>query len=232
MEFDVHLHTIASGHGNACTITDMVKAAKQKNLRMIGISDHGPDTILAPKPAYFQNLRLAPRKRSGLDIIYGAELNILDYTGAVDLPDPILSGLDYAIISMHTANIRPGTSAQNTNAYIKAMEHPAVKIIGHCDDHNYPVDYEQLMKAAITNNVVFEINNQSLSPDSYRGNTQEANRRILELAAKYRQPVLLSSDSHGTDHIGDFQYALELIKAVKFPDELILNHSAWRGHRQ
>ena len=31
-EFDIHTHTIASGHGSAATITDMVKTAHTKQL--------------------------------------------------------------------------------------------------------------------------------------------------------------------------------------------------------
>ena len=30
-EFDIHTHTIASGHGSCATITDMVKAAKARD---------------------------------------------------------------------------------------------------------------------------------------------------------------------------------------------------------
>jgi len=31
-EFDIHTHTIASGHGSAATITDMVKTARTQHL--------------------------------------------------------------------------------------------------------------------------------------------------------------------------------------------------------
>ena len=52
-EFDIHTHTIASGHGSAATITDMVKTARTQHLNMLGISDHGPATLGGGKPAYF-----------------------------------------------------------------------------------------------------------------------------------------------------------------------------------
>lgn len=55
-EFDIHTHTIASGHGSAATITDMVKAARTQHLNMLGISDHGPATLGGGKPAYFRIL--------------------------------------------------------------------------------------------------------------------------------------------------------------------------------
>lgn len=145
---------------------------------------------------------------------------------AVDLDDKILEKLDYAIISMHLPNKKPDTIEKNTFAYINAMNHPKVKIVGHCDDVKYPVDYEALIVAAIHYHVVLEVNNSSLSPDGYRGDTRENIRTILRLSQKYNHPIVLSSDSHGTEHIGDFQYALELIRELAFPETLILNTSS------
>ena len=39
---DIHTHSIASGHGTSCTISDMAKEASRKGLKLLGISDHGP----------------------------------------------------------------------------------------------------------------------------------------------------------------------------------------------
>ena len=64
-EFDIHTHTIASGHGSAATITDMVKTARTQHLNMLGISDHGPATLGGGKPAYFRNLTYAPKNPDG-----------------------------------------------------------------------------------------------------------------------------------------------------------------------
>jgi len=225
MEFDLHLHTIASGHATRCTITDMSKKAAERSLKLIGISDHGPASNVSARPSYFQSLANAPRRRCDIEVLYGAELNILDFEGNVDLSDDILSRLDYAIISMHLPIFRPGTVNQNTLAYIKAMDHPRVRFIGHPDDSRFPVDYEELIKAAAAKNVLLEINNNSLSPDGYRGNSKPNLIQILELCLKYQSPLLLSSDSHGNDHIGDFQYALTLIHEIGFPEHLILNRS-------
>ena len=226
MELDVHLHTISSGHATSDTMTAMAQSAAAKNLKMIGFSDHGPATAGSAKPSYFRSLHNAPKRRWGVDILYGVELNILDYNGQIDLPDQILTGLDYGIISMHIANIRPGSAKENTAGYIEGMKHPNVKIIGHCDDNHYPVNYESLLAAAIKHGVVFEINNSSLSPEGYRGDTTANNRRILELCKKYNHPVLLASDSHGIDHIGNFQYAKALLNTISFPKHLILNYSS------
>jgi len=226
MEFDLHLHTIASGHGTLCTITDMAKAASEKGLKIIGISDHGPASAAAARSAYFRGLSQAPRHRFGIELLYGAELNILDTEGNVDLDDSILSQLDYAIISMHIPTCKPQTKAENTNAYIKAMNHPNVRFIGHPDDTRFPVDYDKLLEAAVKHQVMLEINNRSLAPDSYRGDTRSNIAAILNLSKQYQYPLLLSSDSHGTEQLGDFRYILEILHQTDFPEHLILNHSA------
>ncbi|MEE1315212.1 MAG: phosphatase [Faecalimonas sp.] len=225
-EFDPHLHCIASGHGTTDTITDLAKQAKARQLNMIGLTDHGPATPHAGRSSYFRNLKYAPRKRCGIDILYGVELNILDYAGGVDLEDEILETLDYAIISMHLPTIRPGSVEENTFAYVNAMAHPQVKIIGHCEDTRYPVDYEALLIAARHYGVVFEINNCSLSPEGYRGDVRENVRTILELCKRYRHPIVLSSDSHGKKNVGQFKYAAEMLKETRFPKELVLNRSS------
>ncbi len=228
IQFDLHTHTIASGHATTATITDMAKSAAAKNLKMLGISDHGPATLGGGRISYFRNLAYAPRKRLGVEMLYGVEVNIMDNKGTLDLDDTILKNLDYAIASMHRPVIKPGTIEENTAAYIAAMKNPYVRIIGHCDDVKYPVDYFALVQAAMKNHVFLEINNSSLSPDGYRGNTKANNLMILNLCKHFHYPVLLSSDSHGSEHVGDFSYALELVKLAEMPEELILNYSLWR----
>lgn len=224
-ELDLHTHSIASGHGTTHTITDLAKEAAIRGLHLLGIADHGPATSGSSKASYFRNLKYAPKKRCGIDVLYGVELNILDQNGTVDLDDEILEQLDYAIISQHLPNRKPTTVEENTFAYINAMNHPKVKIIGHCDDTRYPVDFEALIIAAKHYDVVLEINNASLEPDGYRHNTRENIKKILNLCKKHNHPVILSSDSHGVKHVGDFQYAMELVQATGFPRELILNYS-------
>lgn len=224
-EFDVHTHTIASGHGSSATMTDMAKAAQAAGLKMIGISDHGPKTLGGGRVSYFRSLAFAQPKRLGVRMLYGAEANILNIEGKLDLEDSILEKLDYVIASIHRPVFKCGTEAENTAAYIHAMENPYVNIIGHCDDQKFPVDYFALFQAAMKNHVLLEINNSSLSPDGYRGDTRYADLILLNLSRYFNYPVLFSSDSHGTKHVGDFRYAEELAKLAEVPDDLILNYS-------
>lgn len=222
-ELDPHTHSLSSGHASHSTITDLAKQAASVGLSAIGITDHGPATLDAGREAYFRNLAYAPKKRCGIEILYGIELNILDYKGTVDLDDEILKNLDYGIISMHTPNIKPGSIEENTFAYINAMKHPRVKIVGHPEDVKYPVDFEALVIAAKHYGVAIEMNNASLSPDGYRGDVKENVLAILELCKKLWCPIVISSDSHGTAHVGDFTYAAEIVRKVSFPEPLIMN---------
>lgn len=224
-QLDIHTHTIASGHGTSCTIADMAKVAYSKGLSLLGITDHGPATMCSCKPSYFRSLAMAPKKRCGVELLYGVELNILDYEGSVDLDSDTLSVLDYAIASIHPKNLKPGSRSENTNAYIAAMKNPLVKMIGHCDDTKYNVDYEALVQAAKENKILLEINNSSLSPNGYRGDTAQNNLELLKWCKKYRMPIVLSSDSHGTEHIGDIEYAEKFAIDFGYPADLIFNYN-------
>ncbi len=226
MEIDIHTHSIASGHYTTDTVTDLARAASAKGLKILGVSEHGPAIPHSCQVNYFRNLAFAPSVRLGVRILYGAEVNILNQEGKLDLDDSIMQRLDYCIAGMHMPCIRPGTVKENTNAYIQAMKNPFVKVLAHPDDTKYPADYRQLVEAAMEYHVFLEINNSSLSPNGYRGAAKENDLRILELCREYHYPVLLSSDSHGKEHVGDFTYALALVKEADFPARLILNRSA------
>ena len=222
---DIHTHCIASGHGTQDTITDMARAAAERSLQLLGLSDHGPATPGAADSSYFRNLLLAERKRFGVSLLYGAELNILNGNGDVDLDDSLIQALDYAFVSIHPPTFRADSIASYTDAYIRAMQHPGVRFLGHPDDGRFPVDYERLLSAARENHVYPEINNASLMPDAYRTDGRRNSMQILSLCKKMQLPVLLSSDSHGKKHVGDMKYILPLLIECDFPQRLVLNSS-------
>lgn len=220
---DIHTHCIASGHGTQDTITDMAREAAKRSLPVLGISDHAPATPGSAGSSYFRSLLLAPRKRFGVSLFYGVELNILNEKGDVDMEDDLIQALDYAFISIHPPTFRAGTAESNTDAYIRAMKHSGVRFLGHPDDGRFPVNYERLLSSARENSIYPEINNASLMPDAYRTEGRRNSMRILTLCRELRLPVLLSSDSHGKAHIGDMKYILPLLAECGFPPELVIN---------
>lgn len=221
---DIHTHSIASGHGTSCTISEMAKKASSQGIKLLGITDHGAATLAAGTPSYFRSLTFSPRKRFGVELLYGIELNILNTNGDVDLDEELLSKLDYAIASMHWQNYRGRTVAENTEAFLNVMKNPHVKILGHCDNPAYPVDYDTIVACAKENDVILEMNEASLAPYSYRGDTRENCTEILHCCQKYQVPIVLSSDSHGKEHVGDFTHAAEFVHQQMFPESLILNN--------
>ncbi len=243
LPIDLHTHTVASGHGTTNTIADLAKTAYGKGMLLLGVSDHGPATPGSCQESYFRNLKSAPKNRAGVRILYGAEANILDEQGHLDLSEPILSGLDFCIASIHPQTFRSPAYHRfsfwdrrqvaedteeakfyNTQAYIRAMERPYVNIIGHPDDPHYPIDFAQFVEAALQNHVIIEVNEASLVPGGYRGDTKENMTAILKLCRQKQLPILLSSDSHGAKGVGEVPYSEALIKEVEYPNELIVNY--------
>ena len=222
---DLHTHTCASGHGTNDRITDLAKEAARRHMETLGISDHGPATTGSAGLSYFRSLFLCEKKRFGIQLLYGAEANILDTEGHLDIPDDILSGLDFCIVSMHRPIYTSGSATENTKAYIRAMRHPGVKIIGHCDDSRFPVDYNELLQAAQSMGVMPELNNVSLLPDSYRKDCRANAAAMLRTCETLSCPVILSSDSHGRKHVGDVAEAIKLLRELDFPKQLIAHFS-------
>ena len=73
-----------------------------------------------------------------------------------------------------------------------------------------------------------EINESSLRPGGYRGDTRLCCRELLTWCSRLDTPVLLSSDSHGPAQIGDFPYAEAFLHEEIFPESLILNNQLSR----
>ncbi len=219
---DLHTHTVASGHAYS-TLQESIAAAKEMGLKCLGISDHGPEMLGGPHVMYFWNLKIVPRQYGELKLLCGAEANIMDMEGRLDLDDFTLSRLDYCIASMHGPCFKAGTAKENTDAAIKAMKNPYVKILGHPDDSRYPMEYERLVQAAIDERVLLEVNNSSLHPLAARQGAKENILTMLRLCKKYQCPVILGTDSHISYTIGNFEWVEELLEEVDFPQELIVN---------
>ena len=84
VEIDTHTHTLASGHAYN-TMNEMAKAAADKGLKGLAITEHAPEMPGTCHLYYFQNLRIVPRKRFGIELLLGTELNIMNAEGKVDL---------------------------------------------------------------------------------------------------------------------------------------------------
>ena len=178
--FDLHTHTVASGHAY-CTIREMAKAASEKGLEVLGITEHAPAMPGTCHNFYFHNMKVVPREMYGIRLLMGTELNILDTDGKVDLEERELKNMDIAIASLHIPCMKPGTKEENTEAYLNVMKNPYVNIIGHPDDGRYQVDYRALVQGARDYGKVLELNNHSLEPSCFRKDARENDLEMLKL---------------------------------------------------
>lgn len=221
---DLHTHTVASGHATG-TIEEMADAAKNAGLEIYGITDHAVTMPGTCSMEYFEDMVENKKQFEGIDVLYGVELNIIDYDGTVDMDNSILKKMDVVIASIHAGiGYEPGYIDENTAAVIGAIRNPYINIIGHPDDGNIPLNYSAVIEEAINNNTIIEINNNSLTSGCWRGNTRENIRRILELCKKNDYPVLIDSDAHCVENVGRHVESVRFLKENEFPRELILNY--------
>ncbi len=66
---DIHTHTIFSVYAYGA-IREMVFAAKEKGLALLGISEHAPGIHGTCNPFYYLNLSVIPREIYGVEILH------------------------------------------------------------------------------------------------------------------------------------------------------------------
>ena len=227
ISLDVHTHTIMSGHAYS-SLQEMVVAAQQKNLDILGITEHAPGIPGTCNPIYFRNLHVVPRQMGNLRLLLGAELNILDTKGTLDLDEFYYKKLDIRIAGIHLLCWEGGTIEENTQGMINAIRNPWTQIISHPGDGTAELLFEPIVLAAKESKTLLEINNSSLNPRRNKESALKNNLEILRLCKKYEVPVVLGSDAHISSAIGDFGFIWPLLQETEFPDKLIMNYEPER----
>lgn len=241
---DTHTHTLASGHAYS-TIEENLRAGKEQGLELVGITDHFssffvPSTDFACF-GFFINKKALPEVWHGVRLLFGAEVDIVDLKGNLfghDLYIPypnkngvkltyeegILNRLDYLIASVHYKDFAANsTVVENTELYIKALEHENVKILGHIGRSGLEFDIDEVVKAAKSLNKMIEINEASF------GHGETVRERCLKVAlacAKYGTKIAVNSDAHSSFEIGKYPNTENFLDEIDFPVELIGNRDA------
>lgn len=222
-EADTHTHTIASGHAYN-TIMEMARAAADKGLKAIAITDHAPAVMGAPTEMYFSNYYIIGRELFGLRLLMGVELNILN-DGTVDLPEWVLKRQDIALASIHVTTYKNVGIEENTKNVLKIMDNPYIDILAHPDDSKMPIDYEQIVSKCAENGMIMEVNEHSYR-SHLRENCEENVKTYLQLCKEKHVYVTIGSDAHWIDRVGVHNLAEEVMHKVDFPEELVLNSNA------
>lgn len=225
IKVDTHTHTIVSGHAYS-TIKEMAEMAHENGMEALALTEHAPEMPGTCCSFYFMNLKILPRKRYGIDLLFGAELNIMDESGKVDLSESVLQKMDITVASIHTPCFSgKRTKERVTEAYVNAMKNPYINIIGHPDDERFPIDYEVLVKAAKETGTLLEVNNSSLRALGSRQNANENVRKMLKYCKMYNVPIATGSDAHVDLEVGVFDQTEQILKECDFPEELVVTTS-------
>ena len=159
---DLHMHTNVSQHAYS-TLDEMARAAKEAGLLAFGVTDHGPEMMDGAIAHHFLCLKGLPKEIRGMRFYAGAEVNIKDYQGNVDLPEAIMKTLDFVIASYHVEAIQPSTEKAHTDGWLGVVEDPLIDCLGHIGNPVFQCDYEAVVKACAKYHKLIEINSNSFS---------------------------------------------------------------------
>ena len=176
-----------------------------------------------PHAYHFSNQTAIPDVLFGLRVLKGIEANVMDRRGRLDLDEFRLSKLDIVAVGLHSVCSPYGSKKENTTMMVEAMQNPFVDIVVHPGNPEYLVDEETIVKAAAHYDVALEVNNSSLTV-SRKGSLPHCDN-IVSLAKTYGTKLIVGSDSHYCETVGEFSVAAELLAKHGVLPEQVLNTS-------
>ena len=218
---DLHLHSEWSDGSDP--LEKMIEAAADKGYEYMALTDHssgrGIANGLSPQRLEAQiGLLRTLQERYPISILCGSEVDIRA-DGTLDYSDELLDQLDVVVASVHSAMGQD--SATMTRRIIKAMEHPAVTIIGHLSTRllgqREPVqlDLEAVLHAARATSTALEIN---ASPERLDLKDSHAHR-----ARELGVPLVINTDSHHHAHLGKRRFGVAVARRAWCESVHVLN---------
>lgn len=199
----------------------MVDAARRHHYQYLGVTDHAPLLTMermTKDKALAQRAALRALGGHGLALLHGSELNIQP-DGSLDWDDDFLAGFDVLVGSIHSA-FQLGKE-EMTARLIRAIEHPAVNIIGHPTarviGHRAPIEFDvdAVLRAAARSGTALEINS---SPDRLDLDDELARR-----AQDAGVTLAVSSDAHATRHLDNVRYGVATAQRGWIRAETVVN---------
>lgn len=238
---DFHTHSDFSGDGKG-SIEDNVKAAIEKGLNTIAITDHGPaHKFYGLKVENYRKMRgicdEMNQKYPEIKVLLGMEANILNTSGDTDISDEILEHADILLAGFHYgmelgitfknfsffrsnvmakrfSSAKEKAKVYNTISMISAMERYKLLAITHPGAKG-PFDVEEVATAARDLGVALEINARHS-----RLNVDEI-IRADEVGCRF----IINSDAHKPKDIGRFDEGIKRAKLAQLEDYKVINSS-------
>jgi putative hydrolase len=219
LQIDTHTHTVLSGHAHS-TLLENASSAAEMGLKGFVLTDHGPMLPGASPDFTIGTYAFFPEEIKGVRVYHGAEANITDDTGSLDIRDKYLKALDFVIAGQHEFVVASGGMKKDTDAVLGALNHPYVDIIAHPDNPNYELDYEAIVKETAKLGKLMEANDHSFE---FRKGGAENALKYLALCKRFGVRIAISSDAHMAMGMGKHDAALKIVEMAGFPKELIVN---------
>lgn len=226
---DYHTHTRYS-HGES-TVLENVRAAREKGLRRVAISDHGPGSLfgvgvesLATFDAIRKEVEEAQQLYPDVEVLLGVEANVLSVDGRLDIPLEMQSQFDVVLVGLHPLvrwePLRDGAALiwrnvmgarckaradearwLNTQALVNAVLKNRVHAVTH-PGYRLPIDTALLAQACARAGCALEIN-------ASHPHTTEA---YIRIAKEHGARFILGSDAHSARRVGDLGRAAALAR--------------------
>lgn len=222
---DMHMHSrYSDGKHSLEEIVGYLK--KNYAYEYIVVTDHTKSTRIAggmDEKGFLKQIAAIKElnARLGEDFVKaGAEVDILA-DGSMDLSNELLSQLDWVVASIHAQ-----FKKDNTQRFIKACENPYVHVLGHPSGRligireGYPLDMEEVIKAAKATGTAMEINAQPTRmdlDDHWAGRAREQG-----------VPLVISTDSHSFENYEYLRLGLYVARRAWCTAEDILNTRSWK----
>lgn len=226
LKIDLHIHTVASRHAHN-TILEYINQAKKLKMKVIGISDHGPDcsTTLTDQ-IYFRELKRMPDMINGIRVLMGTEANIIGQDGALDIIDKTIDRLDYVMAGLHYASAyQDGGRETNTRSMINAISSGKFDIITHpFDNKKLDFDIVRVCQTACDCKVLPEVNLSYFNEEDMTTALLENLKTMINVVKKHKWKVIVNSDSHNIWELADDRPLKSYKKQIGLTDDLVINN--------
>jgi DNA polymerase (family 10) len=202
----------------------MAEAAQALGLEYLGIADHSRSSIQAhgidEAKLRFQigAIRKFNTKLDGFRVFAGIECDILR-DGSLDLPDDVLSQLDYVIASVHSVfNL---SETEMTQRVIRAIENPLVTVLAHptgrllLKREPYQIDIPAVLDAAARTGTWIELNAAPKRLD--------LDWRWWPLAKQKGVKCVINPDAHRTERLQDLWFGIGIARKGWLTKDDVMN---------
>jgi DNA polymerase (family X) len=202
---DLHTHTDLTD--GVAPLEEMVAAARARKLRFYAVTDHAELLYMqrmTKEKMLAQRQRLEELKaQDDMVLLHGTELNIQP-DGSVDWDEEFLEGFDVCVASVHSHFTQ--SKDEMTRRIIRALEHPAVNILGHPTARQIgrrgPIDFdvEEVFRAAARTGTALEINS---FPDRL-----DLGDELAAWARELGAMFAVDTDSHSPVHLPNVRFGV------------------------